>query len=151
MTRGNSRASSGSGSRTPNSPIRPQLRRESAQDHEDGEEGRIFKFCLSGASQPPPDLKIDLLSENSSQASYSPLKSQGSSSLLLGAPSGVSGLRRHSNNYLTSRNKSAPVTPLNRSTSNVSSASNITYTSEYVYVILICNMNSRARSKLGDL
>ena len=146
MTRANSRASSigsSGGSRTPNSPSRPQLRRESAQDLGDdlyNDHSSQFKFCFSSTScthNAPPDLKIDLLSENSSsgkRASYTSLKSQGSSSvMLLGAPGGGH-LRRHSNNLLVSpRNKSAPVTPLNRSTSNVNAASsNIPYNAVYV-------------------
>ena len=147
VSRGNSRTSSQSsgGSRTPNSPSRPQLRRESAQDLGDDpfDHSTKFKFCStpsSGKLQTPPDLKIELLSENSSsngkQASYSSLKSRGSSVMLLGAPGNTSGLRRHSNNLLTTaspRNKSAPVTPLNRSTSNVNAASNIPYQAVYVF------------------
>ncbi len=111
------------------SPSRPQLRRESAQDLGDGEEAtKLLHLQLS--TQNPPDLKIDLLSDASSTASNTPYSlssrspSQSSSKRgclnLLGAPGNVSNLRRHSHNLrLTPRNKSAPVTPLNRSTTNV--------------------------------
>ena len=53
--------------------------------------------------------------------------------LPLGAP-GPGHLRRHSNLAASPPNKSAPVTPLNRSTSNVNAASSsIPYSAVYVF------------------
>ncbi len=98
-----------------------------------------MRIMLPPQQQGPPDLKIDLLSESNSTASnspspYSPLsgpaseagKSKQGSGVLLGAPGNVSGMRRHSHNVRAPhpRNKSAPVTPLNRSTTNVHAAAN---------------------------
>lgn len=135
------------------SPCRPQLRRESAQDLGDGDvPGNKANLSLGSAGlvsrlqisiNPPittPDLKIDLLSEHSSpsrsNSPYSPsgrnssattgTNSQGGMGVLLGAPGDVRGLRRHSHNLRVTpnRNKSAPVTPLNRSTTNVNAHCN---------------------------
>ena len=72
VTRTNSRASSiassGGSPRTPNSPSRPQLRRESAQDLGDQDpfdHSSKFKFCFTSTCHQPPDLKIDLLTDSS--------------------------------------------------------------------------------------
>ena len=126
-------------------PNRPQLRRGSAQDLGDGEECSAARLRLSSnpqKSQPPPDLKIDLLSESSGTsspfsraASLSPSAnnemqsaraiSKAYGNAFLSAESAGNGgdpQRRHSHSPRAPpivRNKSAPVTPLNRSTTNV--------------------------------
>ena len=120
---------------------RPVLRRESAQDFGDDVEvdnPRLRLQLPKAASPQPPDLKIDLLSETSSTTTPSPLPySAGPRPCGMGGPffpsvsdsldpgTDVIAHRRHSNCQRPppiSRNKSAPVTPLSRSVTNVMTA-----------------------------
>jgi hypothetical protein len=69
--------SGGSSPGGPLSPNRPQLRRESAQDLGDGEEGggRMRLPSQQPSLHNPPDLKIDLLSDTSSPVDSHSLQS----------------------------------------------------------------------------
>eukprot|EP00095_Tigriopus_kingsejongensis_P003006 maker-scaffold170_size291898-snap-gene-0.14 protein:Tk03006 transcript:maker-scaffold170_size291898-snap-gene-0.14-mRNA-1 annotation:"flocculation protein flo11-like isoform x1" len=112
---------------------RPVLRRESAQDFGDDED--IPARMRLNLPKQPPDLKIELMTESSAgttPSSASPFQSNsprsaslfpyqdGSGGQEYGAPGAP--YRRHSHCQRPppiSRNKSAPATPLSRSTTNV--------------------------------
>ena len=100
---------------------------------------RIYVY-FSSKKKPPPDLKIDLIRASSvssvsthspysnSSANNPPSKLGDNSFYLLGycAPGSISDMRRHSHTIVPPTSseqihKSAPVTPLNRSTNNVNS------------------------------
>jgi hypothetical protein len=108
---------------------RPILRRESAQDFGDDEESSVgspkMRLCLP---KQPPDLKIDLLSESesattpSSVGPYARAVSLSPYSSLDEMGGGAPYVRRHSHCQRPppiARNRSAPATPLSRSTTNV--------------------------------
>ena len=120
---------------------------------------KMFQCCLffSSKKKPPPDLKIDLINATSasSVSTHSPYSNStnpskggdnNSSFYLLGAPGSVSDMtRRHSHTVPTSGqqcfvHKSAPVTPLNRSTNNVNALDQ----SKYVFFKFITRLDSNS-------
>ena len=129
--RGYSTASSVSPLASPGGTARPVLRRESAQDFPDDDDddlsgaGSGFRAPRLNLPQQPPDLKIELLSEtpSPSTSSVSPYPSPGVGGPGGGVPNQPNLRDRRPSNCQRappiSRNKSAPVTPLSRSTTTL--------------------------------